>query len=302
MLKRTPITVLFTVVAIIVLFSATNSYPCTCPPPGSGPTCNCTPDKISRGECFKTLDGKFIVEIIPETGTGNFPWTVNGNSVFKYQICQPNPVQTISHINIQVGEPCKITPYPPNCNLNCESTPPGDWIPEETGESSTRFGAYDADFDVYKWITPTCWYYGTISLTMNGNVFAAPNQMLLKFGSSNFPVGKILGPSCVVPDKITTPAEIISHETVGEMTCYFDARGKLLDCVDEDNVALNKYPVGSVNCTLTGSSGQQMPLSLDFVSDLCKMSGHHSPGGMWVYVRGNWVCKCPRTEPGCICP
>lgn len=294
MLRRTPITLLLTAVAAIVfVFAATNSYPCDCTGwPAPTQPCDCTADKIARGECFITSGGKFTMEIIPDP-FGNFPWTVGNDSVFWYRICQPNPTQQISHIDIQVGEPCGITPV--------SSSPTGTWITTETGESSTRFGAYDKDFDIYKWGNLTNFCYGEISLSMNGKVFAAPNQMLLKFGSSNFPVGKILGPSCFVPDKVANLEEVITYETLpDDIRCIFDQRGNLIDCYYGDPPqVLKKYPVTSVTCTLTGTSGTvQMPL--EYVSDRSKIAGHDSPGAVWYTYRGKLMCKeVPPGSGGC---
>lgn len=302
MLKRKPIGVLFTVVAAIVfLFGATNSYPCNCAG-GSIQTCNCTPDMIDRGECFITSDGKFTVEIIRDE-SGNFPWTVDDNNVFKYRICQPSQSQNISNINVKVGEPCGIRPYPLDCINNCQSTPPGNWITVETGESSTRFGSYDPDFDVYRWnLSNFC--SGEISLTMNGRVYAAPNHMLLRTGSSPFPVGRILGPSCIVPDKVANSEEVIAYETGDYMRCVFDQRGNLIDCfyfneeTQQDEV-LKKYPVGNVTCTLTGPT-QEKTMTLEFVSDKSKLSGHGSPGAVWYTYRGKLICKeVPKGSGGC---
>jgi hypothetical protein len=313
MLRRTPTAVLFTVVATLVfLFGATRSYPCTCT--GTIPTCGtCTPDRIARGECFITPDGKFTVEIIPDEN-GNFPWVNLDTSVppnvvstdFKYRICQLlPPTQNLSHINIQVGEPCAIKPYPPGCTTTCQSTPSGSWITSETGESSTRFGSYDADFDVYKWGNLSNFCYGEISLTMSGKVSAYPNQMLLKYGSSNFPVGKILGPSCFVPDKVANLEEVITYETLADdIRCLFDQRGNLIDCIygygTSYEEVLKKYPVGNVKCQLTGDTGTSSLMTLEFISDKSKIATHHSPGAVWYTYRGRLLCKeVPKDSGGC---
>lgn len=291
---------------IVLLFGATNGYPCTCTgwPPPSQPCGDCTADKIFNGECFKTLDGKFIVEIIPD-GAGNFPWTIDGNSVFKYRICQPNPTQNISHINIQVGECGTVYPYPYGCISTCQSSPSGFWITAETGESSTRFSSYDPDFDVYKWGNLTNFCYGEISLTMNGIVYASKdNLMLLKYGSSNFPVAHILGPSCKQPERAALTTKIIEDLTVGRMECVVDLiSGKWLGCFNEAGVRLNEYPVGSVECTLTGDTGTQH-MKVDSALDGCFLVGGGSPDTMWYYNSRlkKWICKCVAGPDPCTCP
>jgi hypothetical protein len=197
MLKRTPMIVLFIMLGTVaLLFAATNGYSCTCA--GTPPTCaECTPDRAERGECFTYSGtyGNYIVEIIPELGTGNFPWTVAGNSVFKYKICQPTPTRNISHINIKIPETCGLLPIP------ASGYPlPGEWITAETGESSTKWASNDMKDDVYKFYLTPSFCYGEIALTMTGNVYADKKEMLLKISSTSpWPVGEILGPSCLAP-------------------------------------------------------------------------------------------------------
>ena len=69
----------------------------------------------------------------------------------------------------------------------------------------------------------------------------------------------------------------------------------LLECYDERGNPLNKYPVGSVECTLEDPDtlDHKHTMKLDYASDSCQLSGSGSDAGYWVFVRGNWICKCP---------
>jgi hypothetical protein len=94
------------------------------------------------------------------------------------------------------------------------------------------------------------------------------------------------------------------HVTAGLMRCTFDPDGTLLKCYDENGNELFKYPVDWVTCTLTSPSNPNdyHTIKLNYASDSCQLSGPGSDVGYWVFVRGNWICKCPLGSTSCACP
>lgn len=190
-------------VAGLMLFAATNAVAVV-----QAAHCDANnPDdvvRMQRGECFKGPGG-FVVEIVP-TG-GNFPYIdTNGNSVFTYKITSTGG-KSISHVDIFIPV-CVENPisssYTPCTTPPCQGTPIGPGL----GESSTGFGLGVLTNSTFKW--PLSGNSGQVSLTMQGTVFASPNAMLVKSGSSTsgFAYGQILAPACGLITAPTFPPQV----------------------------------------------------------------------------------------------
>jgi len=197
-------------VAVVALLSATKV----------GAACD---PNLPLGWCFESA--KFRVEIVDPSGTpipanGTFPVIdANGNSVFTYKISRTQAGKSISHIDIliPVCTPNGLTPTNPLCNGSpCSAT----LYPAGLGESSTGFGLGLTSEQAYKWY---CSSTGNLSFTLAGSVYASPNAMLLKVGSSvsDFAYGKILAPSCTLIPAAAYPPVVpqatLKEEQIGDI-------------------------------------------------------------------------------------
>lgn len=205
-----------------------------------------------------------------------------------------------------MGEPCGITPI--------SSSPTGTWITSETGESSTRFGSYDADFDVYKWDNLKNFCYGEIYLTMGGKVPAFPNQMLLKYKSSNFPVGKILAPSCIAPPPVVDTKKTLTFDNINLELTFDTITGQLFSALAfaqgsaepvEGGAVVTDIKTSQINmCFPKDDEGGPycFPLNLQWASGDCQIRGHGSGTctTTTTYVMGSpylvTTCTCESIE------
>jgi hypothetical protein len=192
-------------VAVLMLFAVS----------GAGAVVNCDPERKEKEECFES--NGYVVEVVKDA-EGNFPQTVNGDSVFTYRITRVDSrKKLVSHADILI--PVCTPPLGRPIDFKCEPVScTGQEFFGGSGEPFTGFGLGLTTEDTWKWnwLWPLRWPIGfiagtgTVSITMPGKVYASPNAMLVMVGllKSDFLYGQILAPACALIPAPTFPPQV----------------------------------------------------------------------------------------------
>jgi len=182
-MKRTCM-VLSVVVAVLMILAATKVTAVT----------SCDPERKEKGQCFESKG--YLVEIVPDS-EGNFPQTINNNSVYTYRITKSTAMRRFKEVAILIpvctpglGNPIAYSCSSPICV--------GKFYKGGSGDPSTGFGLGLTTDDTWNWNM-----FGerdsiTVSFTFQGKTYASQNALLVRVGLilRDYVYGQILAPSC----------------------------------------------------------------------------------------------------------
>jgi hypothetical protein len=262
-------------------------------------TCpTCDPTSMAKGECFASHG--YVIQVVKDS-SNNFPQIdAGGNSVFLYNVTRCDtgkPLVSLAGILIPECSP-PVAPLKPIASKCLPVSCTGQEFFGGSGDPLTGFGFGLTTEDTWRWnwLWPLKWPLGlpqgtgTVSITMQGKVYASMNPMMVAAGllRSNFPYGQILAPSCGLVTPPSFPA-IVPQTTQSEVPLN-PGLTLCLEGGDNSGCPTKVYDCGLNPATPCGCENK------DFWDDVGTLSNLQIPADQMIkQVSTKFDARCPIT-------